>query len=194
MNSKPVELMELIKRIIKYTLCIITATRNRVRHFRVSLNCKKIGKGSRLGARLILSGNHLQIGDHFSCNWDCRIVADNVPLDIGDYVVFGHHVDVAAGPHGYIKIGDRTSIAQFVVLRNCSHEYKDSNRPIQEQGHTSGTIDIGEDCIISTSCVILPNTQLGKGCVIGAGSILSGNYPDYSILMGNPARVIGTRK
>ena len=133
--------------------------------------------------------------DFFRCNWDCRIVAANAaPIEIGNNVVLNHHVDITAGPYGYIKIGNRTSIAQFVVLRNCSHKYNDSNRPIQEQGHTPGTIDIGDDCIISASCVILPNTKIRNGCVIGAGSVLSGDFPEYSIIMGNPARIIGTRK
>ncbi len=173
---------------------LISDVRLNLRYFLAFLNCKKIGKNARIGKRLIISGKNIQIGKNFSFNWDCRIVADKVSLNIGDFVIFGHHVDIAAGPYGYIKIGNRTSIAQFVVIRNCSHEHKNPDLYIQEQGHTSGTIDIGEDCIIYASCVILPNTRLGKGCVIGAGSVLSGEYPDYSIVMGNPARIIGKRK
>ena len=51
---------------------------------------------------------------------------------------------------------------------------------------------IGDDSFIGARCVILPGTHIGKNCIVGAGSILtSKRYPDYSIIVGNPAKVVG---
>lgn len=153
----------------------------------------QVGKQSKLGPRFMSFGQGISIGDQFSCYWDCRIVSEQSEIQIGKHVVFSHHVDIAAGPGGYIKIGDRTSIAQFVVIRNCAHRYTDITRPIQEQGHSTGIIEIGADCLLAASAIILPNTQLGDGCVVGSGSVVSGNFPAYSIIAGHPARIIGKR-
>jgi acetyltransferase-like isoleucine patch superfamily enzyme len=55
-------------------------------------------------------------------------------------------------------------------------------------------ISIGDDCWIGANAVILPGcTRIGVGAVIGAGSIVTKNVPDFTIVAGNPARVIGMR-
>lgn len=55
-------------------------------------------------------------------------------------------------------------------------------------------IVIGEDCWIGSNVTILGGVKIGNGCVIGAGSIVTKNIPDYSVAVGNPARVIKNRK
>ncbi len=165
----------------------------RFRHWLTAKRGVQLGRQPKIGPRFMSFGKDISIGDRFSCYWDCRIVSEQSQIQIGNQVIFSHHVDIAAGPGGYIKIGDRTSIAQFVVIRNCAHRYSDLTRPIQEQGHSVGTIEIGADCLLAASAIILPNTQLGDGCVVGSGSVVSGNFPAYSVIAGHPARIIGKR-
>jgi acetyltransferase-like isoleucine patch superfamily enzyme len=53
-----------------------------------------------------------------------------------------------------------------------------------------GRIKIGSNTFIGMNCIILPKTTIGSNCVIGAGSVVRGNIPDNSIVIGNPAQVI----
>ena len=56
-------------------------------------------------------------------------------------------------------------------------------------------VSIGENSFIGAGAVILPGTKIGKFCIIGAGSVVKGNIPDYSIVVGNPCKIINdTRK
>ena len=53
-----------------------------------------------------------------------------------------------------------------------------------------GTIRVGNNVFFGIDCTILPGTTIGSDCVIGAGSVVRGNIPDGSVVMGNPARVV----
>ncbi len=53
-----------------------------------------------------------------------------------------------------------------------------------------GKIKIGNNVFIGYNCTILPNTVIGDNCIVGAGSIVRGTFPENSVIIGNPARVI----
>jgi len=53
-----------------------------------------------------------------------------------------------------------------------------------------GKIKIGNNVFIGSNCTILPNTTIGDNCIVGAGSIVRGTFPDNSVIVGNPAKVI----
>lgn len=53
-----------------------------------------------------------------------------------------------------------------------------------------GKIKVGNNTFIAMNCTILPNTEIGSNCIIGAGSVVRGIIPDNSVVMGNPAKVI----
>lgn len=54
-----------------------------------------------------------------------------------------------------------------------------------------GRIDIGNDVFIGAASIVLPNVRIGNKVIIGAGSIVTKDIPDNSVVVGNPARVIG---
>lgn len=55
---------------------------------------------------------------------------------------------------------------------------------------TYNSVSIGENSFIGARVVILPGTQIGKLCIIGAGAVVKGDIPDYSVVVGNPCRII----
>jgi acetyltransferase-like isoleucine patch superfamily enzyme len=62
------------------------------------------------------------------------------------------------------------------------------------QGLTTAPITIEEDVWFGFDAIVLPGAVIRKGCVIGAGSVVTDEIPEYSIAAGVPARVIGSRK
>lgn len=53
-----------------------------------------------------------------------------------------------------------------------------------------GRIIVGNNVFIGINCIILPNTIIGNNCLIGAGSVVRGKFPDNSVILGNPAKVV----
>lgn len=53
-----------------------------------------------------------------------------------------------------------------------------------------GKITIGNNVHIGMQCIFLPNTSIGDNCLIGAGSVVRGKFPENSVIMGNPAKVV----
>jgi acetyltransferase-like isoleucine patch superfamily enzyme len=91
---------------------------------------------------------------------------------------------------GKIDIGAHVVIAPNVYISDHSHKYDDISCPISEQGIDKiSRVIIGEESWIGHGAVILPGTNIGKHCVIGANSVVSGNIKDYSIVVGIPANV-----
>lgn len=53
-----------------------------------------------------------------------------------------------------------------------------------------GKIKIGNNVFIGDNCTILPNTIIGDNCIVGAGSVIRGKFPENSVIIGNPAKVV----
>jgi acetyltransferase-like isoleucine patch superfamily enzyme len=90
-------------------------------------------------------------------------------------------------------IGDNVTIASNVSLMSGAHHHGTSGTdiPIREQPGTPKAITIGDDVWIGTRSVIM--NDVGTGCVIGAGAVVTKSIPEYSIAVGVPAKVIKKR-
>lgn len=94
---------------------------------------------------------------------------------------------------GPVKVGNDVRIAQNVVLSGLNHKYEDGSVPISEQGVTTNNIIVEDETWIAANCVVLPGVTIGKHAVVSAGSIVRRNVPAYSVVSGNPAKVIKKR-
>jgi virginiamycin A acetyltransferase len=106
------------------------------------------------------------------------------------------HKNIYIGPQcniGSCIIEKNTLIASGVHIMsgNKQHNINDIYTPIQQQGGFYEKVVIGEDTWIGNGCLIMAN--IGKKCVIGAGAVVTKDIPDYSIAVGNPAKVIKSR-
>jgi len=88
-------------------------------------------------------------------------------------------------------------------LTTYNHRFDNLNVPIRNQGHDSNEIEfnnnsysvvIEDDVWIGARAILLSGAHIGKGSIISAGSVVSNNIPPYSIVVGNPARVVANRK
>ena len=74
-----------------------------------------------------------------------------------------------------------------------NHKYDVKHKNIIEQGHSEAkNVLLKEGCWIGANAIILSGVMIGKNCVIGAGSVVTKSIPDFSVAVGNPAKVIRT--
>jgi acetyltransferase-like isoleucine patch superfamily enzyme len=87
-----------------------------------------------------------------------------------------------------IEIGDKVSISWDTKF--ITHEGSVKCLGEELDGYLYGKIKIGNNVFIGINCIILLNTTVGDNCIIGAGSVVKGNFPDNSVIVGNPAKVV----
>lgn len=149
----------------------------------------KKGKGSVIyrSVRKDITPFHPFILGNYSVIEDYCCVNNAVgEIRIGNHTRVGLH-STLIGP---IYIGNDVNLAQGVVVSGLNHKYKDTTLTINEQGVRTSLITIGDDVWIGANAVITAGVTIGKHCVIGAGSIVTKNIPDYTIAVGNPAKII----
>lgn len=136
-----------------------------------------------MNLRRMYIGKRVRIfpGLRAECHGDGRLfVHDNVSIGQGFHVIAG----------GELHIGRGCLISGNVFITDIDHTYIDVSRPVFEQPNVISKTDIGENCFIGIGARIQAGTILGKGCVVGANSVVRGHFPDYSVIVGAPARVV----
>ena len=112
-----------------------------------------------------------------------------VRLEIGDGCAIGHFNHIYA-THSVI-LHKNVLTADKVYISDNLHGYQDIGEPILKQSIIQkGSVEIGEGSWLGENvCVI--GAKIGKHCVIGANSFINKDVPDYSIVAGTPAKIIG---
>ena len=110
-------------------------------------------------------GFHIEVGENFFANYNCTII------------------DVAK-----VTIGDNCQLAPNVAIYTAGHPvHPDSRNSLYEYGIG---VTIGDNVWIGGNTVILPGVHIGSNTVIGAGSVVTKDIPDWVIAAGNPCKVI----
>jgi len=99
-----------------------------------------------------------------------------------------------------ITIREGCQITNYIsILTHSSHNSirfygKEYRKNTDLKGYIKGSVEIGMYSFVGPHVTIMPNTTIGKGCLVSAYSLLKGDYPDFSIIAGNPATVVGSTK
>ncbi|MDF2431856.1 MAG: hypothetical protein JWP44_1487 [Mucilaginibacter sp.] len=109
-------------------------------------------------------------------------------------IVIGNDVKIQQNLHLTcalkITIGNNTAIAANVTITDIDHGYEDITMPPEKQPLTVTAVIIGDDCKIYNNAVLLPGTILGKHVIVGANSVVKGQFPDFCLIAGTPAKII----
>ncbi|WP_230279616.1 DapH/DapD/GlmU-related protein [Croceicoccus sp. Ery15] len=103
--------------------------------------------------------------------------------------------DVDGGNYSLIYVGEGVTISSYVRL--LTHDWSPhtigkamgifTEKPLGKFGQ----ISIGDFSFVGTGSVIMPGANIGKGCLIGAGTVVRGTIPDFSVVIGSPGQIIG---
>ena len=116
-------------------------------------------------------------------------IAYNPKIIIGDGTWIGKRCSIAA--INKVEIGNHVLFAGQVHITDHSHGYEDVSRPIGPQPLISkGPVIIEDDCWLGFSCEILSGVHIGKHSIVAARAVVTKDVPSYSIVAGNPARLV----
>ena len=116
-------------------------------------------------AVFVANGGSLLIGDRCSFSANCALVSHNM-ISINENCIFGPGVKIYDHDHSFDEFGAKQSI------------YK------------SSSITIDRNCWIGANVIILRDTHIGEGCIVGAGTVLKGNIPPHSIVTNDRSLII----
>lgn len=115
------------------------------------------------------SGRNIKIGDNSGIGINCVVPSDIV---IGENVMMGPNCFILAANHDFSRV----------------------DIPMIQQGHSQAKQTIIEDDVwIGRQVLFTPGRHLKKGSIVAAGCVLTKNYPEYSVIGGNPSRLIKSR-
>lgn len=160
---------------------------------------KSLGLRSRLEKPLMICGaKYMEIGDRTLIRQMARLEViwrrDKawVPsLRIGDRVNIEQGVHIIC--QSEVVIEDEVSIAPYCGIFDTAHPNDPPNAGPKIGERLSDAfmpVRIGKGTLLGMHVVVLPNVTIGRGCVIGAGSVVTQSVPDYCVAVGAPAKVV----
>ncbi len=131
---------------------------------------KKCGKNVNIGSKARFGkGFEIEIGNNSGIGINAKVPSD---IKIGNDVMMGVNVTIIGSRHVF----DRIDI------------------PMRLQGYEKMTpVIIEDDVWIGNNVIILPGRKISKGTIIGAGAVVTKDFPPYSVIGGNPARLLKSR-
>ena len=120
---------------------------------------------------------------------------------IEDYSIINNAVgDISIGDHtriglgntiiGPVLIGNNVIVAQNVVISALNHKFEDVLMTINQQGVKTDQIIIEDNVWIGANSSVLAGVHIGEHVVVGAGSVVTKDIPPFSVVVGNPAKII----
>lgn len=147
------------------------------------------GKNARIcrNSRIdVMPFNNFVLGDNSTIEDFCTINNGVGDVLIGERSRIGMG-NVLIGP---VTIGNDVILAQNIVLSGLNHGYEDIHIPPHKQPVTKKKITLEDEVWIGANVVVVAGVTIGKHAIVAAGSVVTKNIPPYSVVVGNPAKII----
>ena len=157
----------------------------------------RVGRGARVygGARIVMAGRdaRIEIGEHFRMlrNAVVNTLPPGGTVRLGRHVHLGESSMVTAAQ--CVDIGDDVVIGPQTIVVDAHHRTADPEVPIRKQGIRAEPNRIDQGAWLAAHETVLGGVTIGRGAVIGAGSVVTHDIPPFAIAVGVPASVIGRR-
>ncbi|VEI18106.1 Putative acetyltransferase SACOL2570 [Serratia plymuthica] len=144
-----------------------------------------------------LSKSGVELGDRVTIREFAWLQITSDTKNLGEGIKIGSETYIGPrcnlGAAAFLRIGERCQIGAGVSFIAENHEFSGQDE-IFNQGVTRKGITLGNDCWIGNNVIILDGVNIGDGVVIGAGAVVTKDISSFSVAVGNPARIIKTRK
>lgn len=164
---------------------------------------KKFGKDSYIipKFRALEGSKYIEIGDncYIGKNVLLTATASYNSQKYNPQIILGTRSNIGDYSHvtciNKIYIGKNVGMGREVLISDNSHGFGSidefDRRPAKRPLVSPGPVIIEDNCWIGEKCCILPGVKIGRGSTLGAGAVCRLSTPPYSIVIGNPAKVIG---
>ncbi len=136
--------------------------------------------------KLFFSLAGMQIGSKSTLHVGCRFYNPR-GISLGQGTIIGDRCFLDG--RAPVTIGDHVDIASQVLIYNSEHDINSSDFRA-----TEAPVVIGDYVFVGPRAIILPGVTIGKGAVVAAGAVITKNVPEYAIVAGVPAKLIGERE
>ena len=160
----------------------------------------RFGRGVTLERGVTMDGtmrHGIVLGDHVKIGPYSTLLGAPIS-NLGEGIRIGANSAVDAysfiGSAGAVNVGENVIMGQHVCFHPENHNFERTDIPIKAQGTTRIGITIEDDVWVGANVTFLDGAYVGRGSIIGAGSLVRGKIPPYSIAVGTPARVIRSRQ
>ena len=142
------------------------------------------------------------------------LVASSRNIEVGKYTYYDGQNFASRVTHHYDFIGEKLIIGKFCqighniefIMNGANHQMNsvttypfyifkgwEQEPPKKEDLPYKGDTVVGNDVWFGQNVTVLPGVHIGDGCIIGANSVIGSDIPPYSVVVGNPARIIRKR-
>ncbi len=113
-------------------------------------------------------------------------------VSIGSNCNLAQGVFITGG--GGVTIGNWVGFGPDTKIWSVNHRYEDPDRPWLQQGWERKPVEIEDDVWLGANVFVMPGVRIGRGSIVSAGAVVTKSIPEYALVAGNPARVVGWRK
>ena len=143
------------------------------------------------GEEYIRIGRDVIVGPY--CSLAAGVMPGHVPetnpvITIGDRVLIGRGSGIVG--HESITIGDGVFTGHNVYVTDANHGYEDVTLSIGAQFAPPKPVVVGAGSWLGHGSIVLPGAHVGEHVAVGAGSVVTGDLPSFSVAVGSPARVV----
>ncbi len=159
-------------------------------HVWYKLFFKKIGSRTRIFKPILISNpENIKLGKNILIRQGARLeIVGSGEIEIGDNCNFEQNLHLTCGEK--IIIGRNVTVTCQVMITDIDHNYSEIDTPILSQKNIVKPTSVGDYCFIGAGARIQAGTSLGKQCIVGANAVVRGDFPDYCVIVGVPAKII----
>jgi serine acetyltransferase len=137
-------------------------------------------------------GSSIAIGNQVLLGRNTILSCSDSKLEIGHFVSFGPFCFLAS--RSQLRIGSNVAVGAGSYFLGGGHAYEDPNTAVIHQARTSQGITVEDNVWIGIGARILDGVHVGRNSIVGAGAVVAKDVPPWTVVMGNPARVVEKRK
>ena len=115
----------------------------------------------------------------------------NGDIVLGEGANIGFNCEIFSAAR--VELGARALLAAYCYVIGGDHDWKDAGRPVLDQGRRAAGVTVGAGAWLGAGAKVLDGITIGADAIVGAGAVVTSDVPASAIVVGVPARVVGSR-